>query len=282
MADRAFPKRAFHGAQEVSQVFTTGHEAKFIFGKGTQILPTLGAEIYGTTTARTVVDSGIKWFEFGFAMDHLLTGNPATGWTDPGNYFRLDYQWSADLLTWHAGKFLPAPAPIVDIGGGTYEYWARAIHPIDAAVKSGDIRASSGYPGGLGDIPPDTRNAPFTGLTLGGVVQPLGGFPYTMPGDAARMQTDLRSLGWVSATVESTSATVWRIIVAGVSYTAFGQGSIVSWPPYVKGVGVFGENLISSGAGLVGDLLTPTGAELVPTAFGRLKITRGTRYDAYL
>ncbi len=281
MAERAFPKRAFHGGAEVSRVFVAGEEAEFIFGGGTQILPNLGAEIWGRTSCRVVDDAGEKWFEMGFAMDHLLSGNPAAGWTDAGNYFRIDHEWSPDLVTWSAGKFVAAPTPIVDIGGGFYEYWARALNPVDSAVKSGEIRISSGYTGQLGNISADTRNNPFTSLTIAGVVLALGGFPYTMPTDAARMQTDLRVF-YPTATVEASSDTVWRIIVPTVNYTSYAQTTKVFWPVYYV-ADMFG-NVVNpvDGASFAGTLVDAAGTPLFSKAFGRLKISGGSRYDAYL
>lgn len=280
MADRAFPRTAYHKGSEVGRVFVGGQEAEFVFGKGTQILPTLGAEIYGRTEARVVDDAGEKWFEMGFQMDHLLSGNPAAGWTDQGDYFRIDYEWSQDLTTWAAGKFVPAPTPIVDVGGGSYQYWARALNPVDAAIKSGEIRVSSGYgQGGInGDITAEARNSPFTALTVAGVSLPLGGFPYTMPDDAARMQTDLRAF-YPDATIEASSSTVWRIIIPTVNFTSYSQTSKVWWPGYLI-PDIFGDlTVLVDGAYFFGTLVDAAGTPIVTKAFGRLQITSGSRYN---
>lgn len=266
----------------LEQVFVLGEEAEFVFGKGTQLFPNVPFGIWGMTQTRVVDHLGEKWFEVGFQMDHLLAGNPAAGWTDQGNYLRIDYEWSADLVSWSAGKFIGAPVPVVDMGAGVYQYWARALNPVDSAVKSGSIRVSSGYPGQPGDIfTQDTRNNPFTGLTIAGVVQPLGGFPYTMPGDAARMQTDILARGWTGATVEASSATVWRIIIPGVSYTLYSQSSSVFWPVYLV-ADMFGViNSPVDRAGLTGTLVNASGVPIFQRAFGRLKISGGSRYDPY-
>lgn len=270
-----------HGV-EVDRVFVSGNEAEFVFGQGTQIFPNLPVEIWGRTYSRVVDDAGEKWFEMGFSMDHLLSGNPAAGWTDQGSYFRIDYEWSPDLVNWSAGKFVNAPTPIVNNGDGTWQYWARALNPVDAAIKSGEIRVSSGYFNQLGDInTQDSRNNPFTGLTIAGVVQSLAGFPYTMPTDAARMQADIRALGWTGATVESSRATVWRIIIPAVNYTSYAQSSKVFWPVYLV-ADMFGVvNSPVDGAFFTGTLVDASGTPIFQKGFGRLKISSGSRYDAY-
>jgi hypothetical protein len=266
----------------IDRVFFGGEEAEFIFGHGTQIFPNLPVPIYGMTRTRIVDDAGQRWFEIGFRMDHPLTGNPAAGWRDQGDYFRIDYEWSPDLVNWSAGKFFGAPVPIVDMGDGSFEYWARAIHPVDSAVKTGVIRASSGYPQEVGDVmTPDTRNHPFTSLTLAGVVQPLGGYPYTMPGDAARMQADILARGWTGATVEASSSTVWRIIIPTVNFTSYSQSSKLFWPAYLV-PDIFG-NLTNQvdGASFAGTFVNAAGTPIFTRAFGRLKISGGSRYSLF-
>lgn len=281
MADQAFLRETRTQGEIVSRVFIEGEEAEFVFGRGTQIFPNAPVEIWGTTSARIVDDAGERWFEMGFRMDHELSGNPAAGWTDQGDYFRIDYQWSTDLVTWNAGKFVPAPVPVTDLGGGMYEYWARAIHPQDAAVKTAEIRVSSGYAGGVGNTTADSRNNPFTGLTVDSVALALGGFPYTMPGDAARMQTDLRAF-YPAATVESSAATTWRIIIPDVTTSAFNTTSKVHWASYQSGTDPLGGAVYSDGAPLVGNYVDADGVAVHPRAFGRLKFTAGSRYNPYL
>lgn len=262
-------------------MFIHGEEAEFVFGLGTQILPTLGADIYGRTTQRVVLDSGQRWFEIGFRMDLLLSGNAATGWTDPGNYFRIEPQWSLDLVTWEMGKFLPAPVPVVDIGGGVYEYWSRAIHPVDSAVKSGALFLQSGMSlSGEGKINSDARNNPFLALTVDRVSLALGGFPYTMPADAARMQADLGAI-YPGATITAASATVWQIAIPAVGITAFGPVNKLWWPGYLV-PDLFG-NLTQTvdGGSFFGVYVNEGGVPIYPRAFARLKITAGTRYDPF-
>jgi hypothetical protein len=282
MADRAFPRTAYTQGTEIGGLFVAGQEAEFLFGQGTQILPTLGAEIYGRTATRIVLDADERWFEMGFQMDHLLSGNAATGWTDAGNYFRLEAQWSLDLVSWAMGKFIPAPVPVVDLGGGLYEYWARAIHPVDSAVKSGQIGTYSGqYGNGIpGAFSSDPRNNPLTALTVAGVSLALGGFPYTMPTDAAKMQADLRVF-YPLATVTATSDVIWEIVIPGVAMTQFNQLNKVSWPGYLV-QDMFGNLTITvDGAYLAGAMVDGAGTPIHQRAFGRLKISPGSRYAGW-
>jgi hypothetical protein len=283
MADQAFRRETRTQGEIVDRVFIGGEEAEFVFGKGSQLFPNAPVEIWGRTAARIVDDAGRKWFEMGFRMDHLLSGNAAAGWTDQGDYFRIDPQWSSDLATWHAGKFIPAPVPVIDLGGGMYEYWARAVHPSDAVLKSGLIRCSFGMPG-LGNYPgqADSRNNPFTALTVAGVSLALGGFPYTMPADAGRMQTDLRVF-YPDATVEATSDIVWAITIPGVSYTSYTQGSKVHWPGYYVADFFGNMTVLVDGYGFAGQMVDDLTGEAIlhKCAFGRLKITAGSRYDPF-
>lgn len=195
MADRAFPRRAFHAGQEVDKVFFGGHEARFAFGMGTQILPNLGAEIYGNHETRTVVETDAFWFEFGFTIDCQLNGNSAAGFTDAGNYFRIEIQQSEDLVNWNMGKFVPAPVPVVDNGNGTWTYWNRATIPIWWFNVLVDLTVSSNRYG-----------KSITGITVGGAPVSLPGYPYAMPAAAATLQADLRANGYPGATVTNVPA----------------------------------------------------------------------------
>lgn len=271
MANFILGREARTQGEIVDRVFVMGEEAEFIFGQGTQIFPNLPVPVFGATQARIVEDSGKKYFELGFRMDHLLAGNPAAGWTDAGNYFRIDYEWTSDIVTWSSGKFVAAPTPIVDLMDGTWEYWARCINPQDAAVKTANLVCSSTAGNG------DTRNNPFTAVKIAGANQSLPNFPYTMPGDAAQLQTDLVAAGWTGATVSASSAIIWEILVPNVTTAAFNSPSSVSWPGYTVS-GPLGSQTID-GRGFEGLYYTPEGDPVHPRAFGRLKISKGARYD---
>ena len=186
---------AHHAGQEIDRVFHAGQEADFVFGRGTTMLAKLPAEIYGRTESRTVEDATALWFEFGFRMDVLLAGNGAAGYTDPGNYFRLECEQTEDLLNWSAGKFVPAPVPVVDHGDGTWTYWSRALVPVWWFNVLADLTLTS------------TRyGKTITELSIGGVPVSLPGYPYSMPAQAATLQTHLRAAGYTGATVTSVTA----------------------------------------------------------------------------
>lgn len=196
MADRAFPKTAYHQGEEVDRVFVAGQEAEFVFGMGTQILPNLGVEIWGSHEVRTITDVTAFWFEFGFKIDAVLDGNSAAGFTDAANYFRLECQQSTDLINWSLGKFIPSPAgSVIDNGDGTHTYWSRSTVPIWWFNVLADLTLTSNRYG-----------KSITGLSIGNV--PVSGlsYPYAMPSQAATLQTHLRAAGYTGALVSSVAA----------------------------------------------------------------------------
>lgn len=184
---------------------------------------------------RVVDDGDEKWFEVGFlSPTNDLLGDAANGWTDAGGNILLRIERSEDLINWDH-DLIPAPSSPEAVGDGDYIYWARLKYPVDSMVKSGQIRASSGM-GGIaenGNISPDARNNPITGITINNVLQSLASYPYTMPTDAAELQVDLRAIGWTGATVTASSATVWEIIIPNVEHTSYQITNKVSWPGYL-------------------------------------------------
>ena len=267
--------KARHAGQEIARSFHAGQEAAFAFGRGTTMFAKAPIELYGRTEARVVSDAGEKWFEFGFRVDAALTGNGATGWTDAGNYLRLEAQWTPDLVNWSMGKFVPAPTPVVDLGDGSFEYWSRALNPQDSAIKTGALVCSQSN----GDV----RNNPLTSLVIAGVAQALPHFPYDfdLAGTAAQLQADLIALGWTGATVTGTSRATWAISVPSVNYTSYAQYSSVGFPMYLI-ADVFGVvNTPFSSMPFVGSFVDAAGTAILTKAFARLKITAGTRYNPY-
>lgn len=256
-------------------MFVSGSEAKFIFGQGSQIFPNLPVAMYGTTAVRIVSDAGEKWFEFGFRLDHALTGNGATGWTDADNYLRIETQYSLDLVNWSMGKFLPAPVPVVDLGDGTYEYWSRALNPVDTAVKTGSLVISQ--TGG------DVRKHPLTSIVIAGTVLSLPHYPYDMAvaGTAAQLEADLISAGFPGSLVAGSSRATWSISIPSVNYTSYAQNSSVGWPIFLAGTDLFGNPAYSSGVGFSGTFVDAASTPIMPKAFARLKISGGSRYDPY-
>ena len=261
---------------DIGGVCYAGQEAEFLFGRGTQLFPNLPVEVWGVQTSRVVEDAGEKWFEFGFRIDTQLTGNSAAGWMDAGNYIRLEPQWSDDLVTWQMGKFLPAPVPVVEVEPGVWEYWSRAINPVDSAVKTGQL--SAGFPAGAGD----SRNNPFTSLTIAGVVQALPHFPYTMPTDAAILQADIIAAGWPGTTVTAASDTEWAVLIPDVNLTLYIQETSIGWPEYLMPDMDGNLTIPVAGIDFDGAWVDGGGTPLANKGFGRLKLSQGPRYDAYL
>jgi hypothetical protein len=230
---------------------------------------------------RVVLDSAERWFEVGFDSPVLLDGNAADGWTDPFGNLRFRFHRSENLTSWDF-DWIPCPTSPETITGG-YRYWARSKYPHDSQIKSGGIEVSSGalygQPGSTpGNLSPDTRNNPFTSLTILGVSRALGGFPYTMPGDAARMQTDLAAL-FPGATVEASTATVWRIKIPLVTFSAFLQVNKVFWPTYLV-ADMFGVvNVPVSGGDFGGLFVNAAGVRTsLNKQFARLGVSAGPNY----
>ncbi len=202
-----------HAGHVIDRVFHAGQEADFVFGRGTTMFSKLPAEISGRTESRIVDDAVARWFEFGFRLDHSLSGNGAAGYTDAGNYFRLEIQQSTDLTAWSMGKFIPAPVPVVDLGGGVFEYWSRSTDPIWYYNIVCDLALASNRYG-----------KSITGLRIGLVDISLPGYPYAMPAQAATLQADLRAAGYAAATVTSTAAS---LSVGIINHTVDGRMSLL-------------------------------------------------------
>lgn len=195
MADFILGRETRTQGSTADRVFIAGQEAEFVFGRGTQLFPNIPVPVWGTHEVRTLQETDAFWFEFGFKIDTVLNGNAATGFTDAGNYFRLDCEQSTDLVNWSMGKFIPSPAgAVVNNGDGTHTYWQRSTVPIWWFNTMVDL-----------SITTNRYGKSITGLSIGQVPISLPGFPYAMPSDAARLQADLRANGYPGAVVSSVS-----------------------------------------------------------------------------
>jgi hypothetical protein len=195
MADFAFQRETRAQGQTIDRLFVAGEEAEIVFGKGTQIFPNLPVPIFGTTGYRMVADEEGDWFEVGFKMDSALNGNGSAGFTDPGNYFKIEIEQSEDLVNWNMGRFIPAAVPVVDVGGGIFEYWSRCTIPRLWKYVTLDERATSNRYG-----------KSITAIHLFGDLIALPGYPYAMPSATATLQAHLIAAGYTGATVANTSA----------------------------------------------------------------------------
>lgn len=186
-------------------------------------------DLDGVLSTRVVEDdegNGVeKFFEVGFMVTDRLSGDAARGWVDSSGRVAMTLEHSEDGEAWTLGKFRDAPSSPAAVAGG-FEYWARAIFPVDSQTKAGTI----GVVSTAGTGTPD--NNPLTALTVAGVTQTLARFPYTMPTDAGELQIDLRALGWTGATVTATSDVDWEISIPGVVFSGYGNPSRLSWPAW--------------------------------------------------
>lgn len=194
MADFAFQRETRTQGQTLDRVFLAGEEAEFIFGMGTQLFPNAPVALWGNTVARTVEETDAKHFEIGFKIDTQLDGNAATGFTDSGNYFRIEIQQSTDLVNWNMGRFVPAPVPVVNNGDGTWTYWCRSTQPIWYYNIYVDLTATSNRYG-----------KSITDIQIGMVTIPLA-YPYAMPSQAAALQSALIAAGYTGSIVSSVAA----------------------------------------------------------------------------
>lgn len=208
------PRAAHVGGSEVGSVFVGGDNIEFAFGHGQQILPGIPTPIYGVMECRTPTDVTGHWMEVGFRIGTELTGNSAAGWSDAGNYFRLDMEYSTDLKTWALAKFEPAPTPVVNNGDGTWTYWSRCVVPLVWADVVIDFRSTSNRYG-----------KSITSVELFGSHISLPRYPYAMPSQAALLQTDLRAAGYTGALVTSTAAAMSLNII---NHYLSGSGSYVT------------------------------------------------------
>ncbi len=188
--------KARHAGQEVARVFHAGQEVNFAFGRGTLLFSKAAIEIYGRTECRTVVETDAYWFEFGFRIDTVLSGNSGAGFSDAGNYFRIECEQSTNLVNWSMGKFIPSPAgAVINNGDGTHTYWHRSTVPIWWFNILVDLTITSNRYG-----------KSITGLSIGQVPVSLPAFPYAMPSQAANLQTHLRAAGYAGAVISSVTA----------------------------------------------------------------------------
>jgi hypothetical protein len=266
-----------HAGQQIARSFHAGQEVDFAFGRGTLLFNKAPVEIYGRTESRVVADATALWFEFGFRIDTALTGNGAAGYTDAGNYFRLEIEQSEDLVNWSMGKFLPAPVPVVDCGGGVYEYWSRCTTPVWWFNVLADLTLTSNRYG-----------KSITGLSIGTVPISLPGYPYAMPAQAATLQADLRAAGQSGAVVKL-YGDAWTILLPDRPCpTPDYRASIADitpddpYPAWDFFETYLGELPDTAVVGTSGNIRPGGGGGVIPEAlkqFARLKITRGTRHS---
>ena len=215
----------------------------------------LTGERTGSLGFRTVEVDGPNgwewWFEVGFIVPAWLAGDASVGWVAPRSRTRLWLEWSADLVTWVTGKFISSPGSPI-IGKDGYEYWSRSILPVDSRIKTGAIVCASTAADG------NVLNNPFTAITIADVVLALPNFPYTMPTNAAQLQTDLSAV-YPGSTVVAASATDWAVTIPGVAISTYASVSRIYWPAYAGTDAVTGNPITIDGRTFAGTWLNSAG-----------------------
>jgi hypothetical protein len=233
------PSTLYQGGQNVLDLRTQGRQIDMLLTGGQVVfvrdsLATDGRVPWGLAYRIVEDDEGNgpeKWFEVGIPVEasETLTGNPAAGWTYLHEFFGMELQWSEDLINWSYGKFGPvvgSPESATINGDEVLIYWGRSLHPQDSSISTGQIVAEL-------TARDDVRMSPITAIIINDTAQALPNFPYTMPGDAAQLQADLRGLGWTGATMEASAATVWRLVLPEVPFDAYSFTNLVFWPGFL-------------------------------------------------
>ncbi len=223
-------------------------------------------KLFTRISAATGSHGAEKWFDVGFDSPELFSGSAAAGWA--GVASTLEMLWSNDLKVWLGGQFSDCSGSPSANGDGTWRYWMRAVFPEDSAASTAvlNVTSSAGTWG-------DSRNNPITALTLNGAAQSLAHFPYTLPGDAAQLQTDLRALGWTGATVSASTDVDWAITIPDVSLTTFTALNKVFWPVYYVADIIFSVFWPVNGYVFSGQYLNGGGVQTkMPQQFARLKL----------
>lgn len=219
----------YHGNIKVYDLRTEGALVEALITEGQVVYARdHSADLGIVLDYRIVTTTTDRWFEVGVPMlaaQPMESGNASAGWLWLNGFIRLHLEWSEDLVHWHVGKFADSGTPqaIVIDGQDSLIYWARSMYSVDSKVKTGHMWCEQ--------IGGDTRNNPFTGLTLNNVVRSLPNFPYTMPTHAGQLQTDIAAI-FQGATVTATSDVDWRIDVPEVNFTAYSTLNKIYWPEY--------------------------------------------------
>ncbi|MEI6654054.1 MAG: hypothetical protein WCP45_04745 [Verrucomicrobiota bacterium] len=215
---------------------------------------------------RVVNDGGEKWFEFGFVSDSLLSGSVGLLWYGADGAVSIRAQRTENITTWAGGDFTDCVGSPSINSDGHYEYWVRSKYPVDSAVKSGVITCSA-------SPSPDTRNNGLTSIVVKNIVLALG-YPFTFPGDASRLQTELQPY-YPGATVTATTYANWVITLPGINLTSYAEQSRVYWPAYTVTEAMTGATTTVDGCSFIGTWVNAAGVRTaVPKQFARLFFDR--------
>lgn len=183
--------------QLVSTIYHQGEMVPFML-RGGKIVHAKNMIDLPQLSMRLTEDIEGKWMEVGFLSAVALTGTPATGWVDVGNYVAMQLQNSLDLVNWSVGNWIPAPTnPVIDNLDGTFWYWSRSTVPQYWKNLLIDNRIGSNRYG-----------KSISNIKIANVTVSLPGYPYAMPSQAATLQAALRTAGYTGATVTTSAADI--------------------------------------------------------------------------
>jgi len=268
-----------HGSTPLLDLRTEGEKINLLLNAGHVVwsrasnIPGLPSIMGTRITSQDMGHGAEKWFEVGIPVANTddWTGNASAGWTTLNGMFGLVLWWSEDLVHWSVGKFSDIGTTSDTIEGETCTvYWCRSMYPNDSANAISLLVGQSG----AGSYSGDARNNPFIALTLNDTLQTLARSPYTMPGDAAALEADIRALGYAYATVTATSATVWTVSIPGVTQSAYGAENKIFWPSYLVPNPIMGGDSSLDGLKLVTASVNLSGVRTkLAHQFAKLQIT---------
>lgn len=166
-----------------------------------------------------VNDGSVQWMEFVFTIPPGWDGQADAGYidsvTDPSMVIFIEH--STDLGTWTQGVFFDSPSAWTTDAFGWSVVRARSKYILDAKIKSGDLqwKFDTNY---IDGTLPVVLDGLFDGATL-----PIS-YPYdlNLNSQRSRLQSDLRSAGFSSASVSMASGVV-TVFIPGVTLS-FGYG----------------------------------------------------------
>lgn len=225
------------GSRRLKKLYMPGiAPTRFLMHRGRQIFPCKEPIPLPQAQFRIVDDSSGKWFEIGFQSAEELTGDADVGWQDPRGYLEIQVQHSENLIDWTTGGCLEV-AGYPAYSAGWWQYWARLPIPQRWLDIQSDLRITS-----------DRYGKSITALNFTAALTPISlpNFPYAMPADAATLEADLISEGYVGSEVTVTSAALVAkaynhtqtkrllpVTMTGTNVTAVhDNGSFISLPGY--------------------------------------------------
>ena len=195
------------------KLWTGGHEVELLICQGERIWPDEPPDTLPPMEVRMANESDAQWLEVGFQSPDELDGSASSGWRDRGGYCVLDLMVTTDLVMYSMGGFVDCDGSPIANEDGTFDYWARAVVPSRWNSVQVDLSVTC-----------DRYGKSITGISCVLSAITLTGFPYAMPADKARLQSDLRAAGFTGATVTSTTAALTAVVI---NHTVTGTAHLV-------------------------------------------------------